>query len=313
MYGLPLQQDGCTECEDGYIPYFYYDYSIECYECGYYECTPCENVFGSGCETCNYYDYCTSCSSGYFSYYGYCYPCYIDHCSECSVYSPCTECWPILGCTECDAGYHIDESGGCTECSTTFTGCNECTSTECTECAEGYFIDGSGGCAECSTIFTGCNECTATECTACDDGYYLNGGSCTRCTSKFPNCAECTSSACTLCKNTHELVGGLCKKLFSQPKLKARWSIYKTGCIKWDISVPLETTADLTLEYGESFNKSILLKSALAMKTAGSWSWTPHGIYKSVGRLKATFSDDHVVYSEEFYIENPTSNYFLPC
>ena len=286
---LCSEASGCTGCVDGYLHYYGY-------------CYTCDLFFGTGCESCDYSSYCTSCSSGYYSYYGYCYSCPSD----------CSTCYNYYSCAVCDAGFYVNGSGGCSECSTTFSDCSECTSTGCTVCDVGYHVNASGGCTDCSTTFTGCSECTTTECTICDVGYYLNGGSCTRCTSTFPNCAECTSSACTLCKNTHELVGGLCKKLFSQPKLKAHWSIYKPGCIKWDISVPLETTADLTLEYGESFNKSMLLKSALAMKTAGSWSWTPHGIYKSMGRLKATFSD-HTVYSEEFYIENPTSNYSLPC
>lgn len=102
------------------------------------------------------------------------------------------------------------------------------------------------------------------------------------------------------------------KKLFIQPSLRAHWSIYMPGCIKWDINAPLETKADLTLEYGESFNKSVLLQSALAIKSSGSWNWTPHGVYPSMGRLKAQFSD-HTIYSEEFYIDNPNSKRSLAC
>lgn len=110
-------------------------------------------------------------------------------------------------CISCYAGYYLNSSNACVQC--TYTGCVLATATvtnnvcTCAVCLPGYRLNGVT-CQACSTLNCALCPAAAATCTQCLTGYYLSGGSCLA--TSISNCLVASAVAtCTTCNDGYYL------------------------------------------------------------------------------------------------------------
>ncbi|CAG9329821.1 unnamed protein product [Blepharisma stoltei] len=139
----------CSECIEG----FYLDGS---------RCTLCSSKYND-CEACNW-DVCQKCKSGFA----------LDANSNC-VSSPTSNCISVDNgdCYDCAEGYYLKDNA-CISC-TGISNCELCDDeSTCTQCSAGFFLQDPTTCVSCSSQISYCAACDSdSECTECDSTHYL--------------------------------------------------------------------------------------------------------------------------------------------
>ena len=148
-------------------------------------------------------------------------------------------------------------------------------------------------------LYEGCDPCdTEHEC----DGVECGVGSCGNA------CPDTCSSTDTCFDNT-------CSNFFTLPRSTSKWSIYHTGCIKWNIDGIYEPRGDIYLEYGldtgSSHMKEIVSSFDLSL---GEYEWMVYGCFPGTVRIVVVYSNSgKTQVSKEFKLHNPSSQISNSC
>lgn len=196
-------QEECEMCTG--LAWTVTDTSSSCQECGS-NCATCLTNGGGKCDT-------DGCDSGY--YYDItnevCTLC-ISNCGTCSTGTTCDS-------NGCDSTFYRNDASTCTTCPSF---CSTCVDSDgCTACQTGYYLDDSGNCQSCS-VLSNCAACSsATTCTTCNDGYYklTNDAGGVECTACIDGCAKCSAAdSCDTCESQrcYDITGPACRSDPSQ-------------------------------------------------------------------------------------------------
>ena len=201
------------------------------------------------CTKCSEAGYCTECPIGYCLSNGNCnsisrvggaciatyFPLFVQNVCICtSCLYPCLTCSNEQNCLSCVSGYLSDSrcasgcptgffgndtSQKCETCSSSYSNCQVCTTSNCTICMLGFFLNqfesvSSAVCTSicppkmyadsgfCQWCVSPCSTCTdQVGCLSCVAGYFLKGSSCViQCSSgEYPNTLPNGTSICTGC------------------------------------------------------------------------------------------------------------------
>jgi hypothetical protein len=140
-----------------------------------------QDLFNSGCSSCNASGNCTACMTGYYMTSLACDSCNLG----------CQTCTSLTNCSSCFTGYYLNGTVcfGCTQ------PCSNCSnSTACISCPPAYFLM-TGQCFSCGDY--NCISCTlastGNNCTSCASGYYVTSNAiCQQC--PYYSCETCTST-----------------------------------------------------------------------------------------------------------------------
>lgn len=109
-------------------------------------------------------------------------------------------------CSTCTAT-QFSNTGTCTECAVSLTGCYSCTDAAiCESCKPTFGKTTTNTCVACSTGTARCSKCAldaanAMKCSLCEFGYTLNtdGSACTDCSVVNTGCRSCSGTTCLAC------------------------------------------------------------------------------------------------------------------
>lgn len=119
----------------------------------------------------------------------------------------CDQCDDSTVCTECSAGYALQDSS-CVLSVTCTDNCETCVSaSECSLCSNGFYLNGPLDCVNCGDFCLNCES--SSTCSECQGDYKVVDGVCY--ISCPENCESCSSTTvCTECASNYQLNSGTC-------------------------------------------------------------------------------------------------------
>ena len=181
-------------------------------------------------------------------------------------------------------------------------------------------------------LISGCCD-TTTECDGIECGTGVCGGDCPNLCDSTEVCdvnicvcdttiecdgLECGTGVCggdCTCSESEVCIANSCEPFFTVPSSASKWSIYHTGCIKWNVDALQETHGDIYLEYGMEDGPSKMKEIVSSFDlTSGEYEWLIYGCFPGTVRIVIIYSvSGDVQVSKNFTLWNPSTGFAHTC
>ena len=237
-----------------------------------------------------------------------------------------------LVCGTGACGYSCGTCGASDICDAGACVCNTAIECDGLDCGPGACSGDCGSCGATEVCDAGACICnTAIECDGLDCGPGTCSGDCGSCGATevcdagacICNAAiecdgfECGSGVCGgdcgTCSAGDVCSVNTCEEFYSSPKSHTKWSIYHSGCIRWDTANLEENIGDIFLEYGSSFSLSREIASSVDL-TTGEHEWIIYGCFPSTARIVIVYQGSgNTQVGQEFTLYGPSTGFSETC
>ena len=173
---------------------------------------------------------------------------------------------------------------------------------------------------ECDGLECGTGACGGDCPNLCDSTEFCDVNTCVCDTTIECNGLECGTGFCggdclDTCSESEVCIVNSCEHFFTVPSSASKWSIYHTGCIKWNVDALQETHGDIYLEYGMDDGPSKMKEIVSSFDlTSGEYEWMIYGCFPGTVRIVIIYSvSGDVQVSKDFTLWSPSTRFAHTC